>query len=193
MTEQKPLNIIIAGIGGQGVKTAADLLTRMSNVLSRPVLQSVFKGGAQRFGSIHAQIRLFEINQADYDRYSWQVPRGEADLLLAFDPWEALRYHAYLSNDSIIICNSNQNDFFGSRNRENIKINPKQALDDLPNQVHIKNFTDAAIRQFNDERMANYLILQEAIRMKLLPFEPTLLKETYREAFNHHETIRTNL
>lgn len=99
-TAIKELNIIIAGVGGQGV-------VLMSEVLGNAAVRDGFKvrgsevlGMAQRGGSVFSNIRLGE------EVYAPLTTDGRCDILVAVEPTEALRNIQYLNKDSIVIMNT---------------------------------------------------------------------------------------
>jgi indolepyruvate ferredoxin oxidoreductase beta subunit len=85
-------DVVLAGVGGQGVVTIARLLAEAALADGLEVVQGELHGMSQRGGAVHAQLRL-----ADEPIESPQVPRGRADLLLGLEPVEALRSLAWLA------------------------------------------------------------------------------------------------
>jgi len=65
-----PFNLIIAGVGGQGVYGLNRVLWRLCESAGLHCQGSVFKGGAQRQGGIHAVLRIFQASERDYANYS---------------------------------------------------------------------------------------------------------------------------
>jgi indolepyruvate ferredoxin oxidoreductase beta subunit len=73
----KVTNIVIAGLGGQGVITASDILAEAAFRAGRDVKKSELHGMSQRGGSVTSEVRFGE------QVFSPMVPRGEADFLVA--------------------------------------------------------------------------------------------------------------
>ena len=94
-------NIVITGVGGQGILTAANLLGWAALQAGYKVRVGEVHGMSQRFGSVIAYVRFGE------DVYGAMVPEGKADVILAFEPVEALRYINYLREGGLVIANSN--------------------------------------------------------------------------------------
>ncbi|AHF80721.1 indolepyruvate oxidoreductase subunit beta [Thermococcus paralvinellae] len=94
-------NIVITGVGGQGILTAANLLGWAALHAGYKVRVGEVHGMSQRFGSVIAYVRFGE------DVYGAMVPEGKADVILAFEPVEALRYINYLKEGGLVIANSN--------------------------------------------------------------------------------------
>jgi len=85
-------DVIIAGVGGQGVLSVAAIIARAAVEEKLQVRQSEVHGMAQRGGAVLAHLRI-----ADNAIASDLVPRGGADLILSMEPLESLRYAAWLS------------------------------------------------------------------------------------------------
>jgi indolepyruvate ferredoxin oxidoreductase, beta subunit len=88
-------NILVAGIGGQGVMTAAELLARAALTAGLEATKTEFAGMSQRGGSVCSQVRIGERVRAS------AIRPGSAQRLLALESAEALRYRAYLAADGI--------------------------------------------------------------------------------------------
>ncbi len=98
-TAVKELNIIIAGVGGQGVILMSEVLGNAAVRDGLKVRGSEVLGMAQRGGSVFSNIRLGE------DVFSPMTPDGKCDLLVALEPSEALRNIQYLNKNSIVMMN----------------------------------------------------------------------------------------
>jgi indolepyruvate ferredoxin oxidoreductase, beta subunit len=98
-TAVKELNIIIAGVGGQGVILMSEVLGNSAVQDGLKVRGSEVLGMAQRGGSVFSNIRLGE------DVFSPMTPDGKCDLLVALEPSEALRNIQFLNKNSIVIMN----------------------------------------------------------------------------------------
>lgn len=77
-------NIIIAGVGGQGVVTLGMMLSNAAMSAGQKAIMSEIHGLAQRGGSVSVDVRI-----GDY--YAPIVPDGDADIIIALEPLEALR------------------------------------------------------------------------------------------------------
>lgn len=95
-------NMLIVGVGGQGILLVSEILSKAALEQGLYVKKSETHGMAQRGGSVVTHIRL-----ADEKVYSPLIPKGSLDMLLAFEPLEALRYLSYLGKDSKLIVNNN--------------------------------------------------------------------------------------
>lgn len=87
----KEYNIIIPAVGGQGAKTLEKILVKAGVDLLYNVHAFMLKGLGQRQGSIYSIVR-YSNTYSSYD-----IGRGEADLVIGLEPLETLRYHKYIS------------------------------------------------------------------------------------------------
>jgi indolepyruvate ferredoxin oxidoreductase beta subunit len=93
-------NILFCGVGGQGILLASELTAHALLASGMDVKKSEVHGMAQRGGSVEAHLRYGK------KVYSPLIEAGTADLLLAFEIMEALRYLPYLHKNSKVIVNT---------------------------------------------------------------------------------------
>ena len=93
-------NIILCGVGGQGTVLASRLISAAAMAKGVPVMSAETIGMAQRGGSVFSHLRLGE------GLYSPMVGRGEADLILGFEPAEAVRMIPYLKKGGQVVVSS---------------------------------------------------------------------------------------
>jgi indolepyruvate ferredoxin oxidoreductase, beta subunit len=99
-TAIKELNIIIAGVGGQGVVLMSEILGSAAVREGLRVRGSEVLGMAQRGGSVFSNIRLGSEVEAPMNA------EGTCDILVALEPSETLRNIQYLNENSIVIFNT---------------------------------------------------------------------------------------
>lgn len=86
-------DILVVGIGGQGVMTAAEALARAALAAGLEATKTEVTGMSQRGGVVCSQVRIgAKVESSD-------VRPGEAKLLLAFEAAEGLRWSHYLARD----------------------------------------------------------------------------------------------
>ena len=102
MANRKGLDIIICGVGGQGVVLMSELLGDAAVRDGVEVKGSEVLGMAQRGGSVFSNIRLGS------GVYSPLTPESKCDVLVALEPSEALRNIQYLSKTSVVVMNSRE-------------------------------------------------------------------------------------
>lgn len=94
-------NIILSGVGGQGILTIASIIDLAAMHSGLNVKQAEVHGMSQRGGDVQSNLRI-----SDEEIYSDLIPKGKADIILSMEPLEALRYLPYLQKDGIIITAS---------------------------------------------------------------------------------------
>ncbi len=99
-TKVKELNVIIAGVGGQGVVLLSEILGNAAVQDGLKVRGSEVLGMAQRGGSVFSNIRLGE------DVFSPMTTDGKCDILIGVEPSEALRNIQYINETTTVIVNS---------------------------------------------------------------------------------------
>lgn len=92
-------NIVIAGVGGQGVLLASKVLAESALACGMDVKQNEVHGMAQRGGSVISFVRIGD------QVFSPVVMPGSADILISFEPLEALRYVHYLKPGGKLVYN----------------------------------------------------------------------------------------
>ena len=93
-------NIVLCGVGGQGTVLASKLIAAASMHRGVPVMSAETIGMAQRGGSVFSNIRLGE------GVHSPMIEKGTADLILGFEPGEAVRMLPSLKTGGTVVTNS---------------------------------------------------------------------------------------
>jgi len=96
----KEFNILITGVGGQGVILMSELLGKAAVADNLKVTGSEILGMAVRGGSVTSVIRIGD------DVFGPLIPTGKCHVLVGMEPSEALRNIAYLSSSSLVIINT---------------------------------------------------------------------------------------
>jgi indolepyruvate ferredoxin oxidoreductase, beta subunit len=95
-------DIILAGVGGQGVLSVSAIIAASAMEEGLSVKQSEVHGMSQRGGAVLANLRL-----ADGPIASDLIPRGSAAMILSMEPLESLRYLEYLSAGGTVVSSLN--------------------------------------------------------------------------------------
>ena len=93
-------NILLTGVGGQGTVLASKLIAAAAMQKGLPVMSAETIGMAQKGGSVFSHLRI------SAGVMSPMIRRGTADLLLAFEPAEAVRMLPYLKEGGTVVVNS---------------------------------------------------------------------------------------
>lgn len=95
-------NILLSGVGGQGILTIAAILDTAALANNLNVKQSEIHGMSQRGGAVYSHVRI-----SDKTIYSDMIPLGTADIIISVEPMELLRYLPFLRKDGYLITDSN--------------------------------------------------------------------------------------
>jgi len=91
-------DILLCGVGGQGTVLASKILAAAAMNAGEMVHSAETIGMAQRGGSVTSHVRIGE-------SFSPLIPKGKADIIMAFEPAEAVRNLHYLKKGGIVIVN----------------------------------------------------------------------------------------
>ncbi len=100
MSNSDITNILVAGIGGQGVMTAAEVISQAALTQGYDVKKTEVAGMAQRGGVVTSHVRF------GTRVLSPAIPPGEADILVGFEPAEALRWCTHLRPDGVAMVST---------------------------------------------------------------------------------------
>lgn len=146
-------NILLVGVGGQGVVLAAELLALAAQEAGYDVKQTEVHGVAQRGGAVSSHVRIGP------KVFSPLTKPGEVDILLALEKLEALRYAHHLKEGGVAIVNDHEIEPIRFPGDE--RPYPKEAIDFLKGkglQVIPVAATTEAI-ELGDRRVANVILL----------------------------------
>jgi indolepyruvate ferredoxin oxidoreductase beta subunit len=170
---RKNTNILICGVGGQGVVLASALLADLALRKGYDVKQGVVKGMAQRGGSVVSNLRFGE------KVYSPLIPKGEVDFLFSTEKLETLRWIEWCSPKTIIIADTLEI-YPPAVNRGEMEY-PKDIEEFLKSnleKVYLLPATEIA-KNLGDPRIANVVLL--GALSNFLDFEESLWEETIME------------
>jgi len=94
-------DIILAGVGGQGIISIAAIIGTAALEQGLFLKQSEVHGMSQRGGDVQSNLRI-----SDKEIASDLIPFGKADMIISVEPLEALRYLPYLSHDGWVITST---------------------------------------------------------------------------------------
>lgn len=91
---------LLAGVGGQGIILASEILTDVGAAAGYDVKKSEIHGMSQRGGSVDSHVRWGE------KVFSPVAPRGSVNYMLSFEMMEGARHLDYLAPDGIVVVNA---------------------------------------------------------------------------------------
>lgn len=94
-------DIILSGVGGQGILSIAAVIGAAAIESGLHVKQAEVHGMSQRGGAVQSHLRI-----SDKPIHSDLIPEGECDMILSVEPMESLRYLPFLSKEGWVITNS---------------------------------------------------------------------------------------
>jgi indolepyruvate ferredoxin oxidoreductase beta subunit len=164
-------NILMVGVGGQGIVLASDILGDVAIASGMDVKKTDTLGMAQRGGSVVSHVRIAD------KVYSPLIREGEADLLLSFEKLEAIRWGGFLRQGGFAIVNN------FTIPPQSVKLGVYKYPDDEDIKTSIKQYTKKILFiegsqkaiEMGDIRILNIFIL--GCISALLQFEINTWKE----------------
>jgi len=188
-----PTNVLVVGVGGQGVIMISKVLARICQIQGLQVKQSEVHGMAKRGGVVFSHVRFGQ------QVWSPTITKGEADILLALEWAEGLRWLSHLKRDSGTFISDTQHIVppFSCRNRRRgantlyAQETPSEVLDMVGSGFAL-DATRMAL-ELGNERVANTILLGALSTALAFPLDdwlsvlaesvPPKTVEVNREAF----------
>ncbi|MFD1095353.1 indolepyruvate oxidoreductase subunit beta [Salegentibacter chungangensis] len=176
-------DIILSGVGGQGILTIAAGLDTAALSEDLFIKQSEVHGMSQRGGAVQSHVRI-----SDKEIFSDLIPEGQADLILSVEPMELLRYTPFLKKDGWLVTDSES--FVNTANYPE-RNDLFDQIKKHPNHV-IVNATEIA-KTIGNSKIANMVLLGAA--SAIIPLSENSLIEAIRKLFQHksERVIKLNL
>jgi indolepyruvate ferredoxin oxidoreductase, beta subunit len=176
-------DIILAGVGGQGILSIATTIGSAALNTGLHLKQAEVHGMSQRGGDVSSNLRI-----ADYEIASDLIPFGKADLIISVEPMESLRYLPLLSPNGWLITNT----------KPFINITNYPKMEDLMAEIesfgnHIALDADHIAKELGSARSANMVILGAA--SPFLEIEYSEIQDAVRRIFGRKgpEIVQLNL
>ena len=176
-------DIILAGVGGQGILSISAIIGTVALEKNLYVKQAEVHGMSQRGGEVHSNLRI-----SDKPIASDLIPSGHADMIIAVEPLESLRYLSMLAKDGWLITNSTPH--------INIKNYPdidklKEEIRSLPRHIIID--ADDIAKDLGNKRAANMVILGAALPH--LGMDVSLFQDAVKKIFGRKgdKIVKLNL
>lgn len=175
----KEFNILITGVGGQGVILMSELLGKAAIADGLSVRGSEILGMAVRGGSVTSIIRVGE------DVYGPLIPAGKCDVIIGMEPCEALRNASFLSKSGLVILNTVPIVPFTVALGQSIYPSLDQVLEKLNSITSkiIKLDANEIAREAGSLLAANIVMLGALFGTELLPLKVTTIKEAIEARF----------
>jgi indolepyruvate ferredoxin oxidoreductase beta subunit len=154
-------DIILAGVGGQGILSIAAIIGFAALEKNLFVKQAEVHGMSQRGGAVQSHLRISS-NEIASDL----IPLGEADMIFSVEPMESLRYLPFLSQDGWIITNTTA--FVNIPNYPDLEKLLTQ-IRSYKNVVAVN--ADEIARKNGSPKSSNVVLLGAASKYLEIPFE----------------------
>lgn len=169
-------NIVLCGVGGQGTVLASKLIAAAAMKKDIPVMSAETIGMAQRGGSVFSHIRMGE------GLYAPMIAKGTADIIIGFEPGEAVRQLPYLREGGQVIVSQRAimpvtatlsgTPYSGGMMTAYLK-------KCIPNLILVD--TERACREIGSPKVLNLLLLGAAIHSGALGLNEDEIKDAVRE------------
>lgn len=154
-------DVILAGVGGQGILSIAAVLGYAAMDVGMQVKQAEVHGMSQRGGDVQSHLRI-----STAPIHSDLIPTGVADIILSVEPLESLRYLSFLSPNGRLVTNTTP-----ERNIPNYPdiAEVLKSIGTIPGSIAID--ADAIAAQVGNRRGMNMVMTGAASPFLSIPFE----------------------
>lgn len=164
-------DIILSGVGGQGILSIATVIGRAALKNGLYMKQAEVHGMSQRGGDVQSNLRI-----SDQPIASDLIPTGKCDLIISLEPMEALRYLPYLNADGWLVTNEVP--------LINIPVYPaeeelKAQINQLPHKIMLD--VNKVAKEAGSVRVANIVLLGATIPFLGISYES--MQDSIREIF----------
>ncbi|MHA1916888.1 MAG: indolepyruvate oxidoreductase subunit beta [Candidatus Ranarchaeia archaeon] len=181
MTKNKPYNILLVGVGGQGLMLLTAIIGKACIEEGIKVVGGEQHGLSQRSGSIYVHLRFGDI-------YSPLISFGEADMILSLEATEAVRYMKYLKDDGqVILSNRVIHSTSEIKDYVNKEIESLISLDTIINKIRKKTKkvlivdSSSLAEEAGNSRTENIVMLGAALGSGELPVSFKTVEEIVPE------------
>lgn len=183
MKQGMKIDIILSGVGGQGILSIAAVIGEAALKEGLYMKQAEVHGMSQRGGDVQSNLRL-----SDKPIASDLIALGQADLIISLEPMESLRYLPYLKKEGWLVTNSEP--FINIPNYPEIE-KVRAELDKLPHKVVLD--VEAIAKEAGSTRAANIVMLGAAAPFLKIDYEK--IEEGIRSIFGRkgEEVVEMNL
>lgn len=164
-------DIILCGVGGQGILSIATVIGRAALNNGLYMKQAEVHGMSQRGGDVQSNLRI-----SDRPIASDLIPTGQCDLIISLEPMEALRYLPYLNPDGWIV--TNEAPFINIPNYPDEEA-LKAQINSLPHKIMLD--VNKVAKETGSVRVANIVLLGATI--PFLGINYLQIQDSIREIF----------
>ncbi len=159
-------NIVIAGVGGQGVITLTQIIAESALLEGKEVRASELHGLSQRGGSVETHLRIGK------NIHSPLVV--SADLILSLEITESLRKVAYASKKTKFLINGYSIDYQGGLSEKQIS----SKINLIKQKKYLIPASKICLKELGKEVLSGVFLLSFAVHNKLIPLKPESVLKT---------------
>lgn len=185
-------NILIVGVGGQGTLLASRILGNLAQLQGQECKLSEVHGMSQRGGSVVTHVRVGE------KIFSPTIAEGDADIILAFEKIEALRWRHFLKEDGILIVNDQEilpmpvitgqmeypKDVYEKLEKEKINVLKINALEKAKKTGTSKAINTVMLGAMIKNLKINYELAEKALEMSVKEKFVEINKKAFKSGYN---------
>lgn len=196
----RPLNVLVAGVGGQGILLTARIIATAAMKHGLRVSVGETFGASRRGGPVLSHIRLsrFETSTVTNQQFLLTgslIPYNHADVLVGLEPLESLRAAPYLNPSSRVLLNTQVQppvNVLASQDAVPTFSTIRQRFSTLVEQLHTVNALCLA-EQAGEIRTTNTVMLGALARLELTPIPASTFEATINDYFANESIRSTNL
>lgn len=162
---EKDFNIIITGVGGQGLITLLRILAEAAFLQGFDVRTSELHGLSQREGSVQAHVRFGK------QIFSPLIGREKADLILGLEACEVFRVVDFLGKKTTLLINKKFIPYLKGPSEKEVF----EKINRIPGKIHLVDASKICQEKFGQEVLATVFLLGSAISKKLLPLKSAFI------------------
>ncbi|EJX09490.1 indolepyruvate ferredoxin oxidoreductase, beta subunit [gut metagenome] len=176
-------DIILAGVGGQGILSIATVIGKAALKENLYMKQAEVHGMSQRGGDVQSNLRI-----SNQPIASDLIPTGQCDLIISLEPMEGLRYLPYLNADGWLV--TSETPFVNIPNYPETELLMAE-INKLPHKVVLN--VDKVAKETGSARVANIVLLGATIPFLGIEYEK--VQDSIREIFQRkgEEIVELNL
>ena len=190
LQQKEPLNLIIAGVGGQGNVLISRLIGQaMVNDGYKVTIGETF-GASQRGGAVTSHVRISKDNQ-----YGALIPEGQADIILGLEPMETLRHLAQCGSPETYVVSNTRPIYpmcvaIGEEEYPTLD-NIKQSINELSRKAWYINASEIALN-LGVALLTNIVMVGVLVGLKIIPLKPDMFEHQLKAIFQK-EKLALNL
>ncbi|KKQ21577.1 MAG: hypothetical protein A3G45_00575 [Candidatus Staskawiczbacteria bacterium RIFCSPLOWO2_12_FULL_37_15] len=168
----KTFNIIIAGVGGQGLITLNNIIAKAALNGGYDVKTSELHGLSQRAGSVETHLRFGK------KVYSPLVVAGKADLVLGLEITEGMRAVRFSNPKTIFVVNDNYISFLENISKKEIE---KKIKSSVGKNLRLVLASEICEKELGEEVVSSVYLLGYCVFKKLIPLKPDSVLKAIKE------------